>query len=161
VAGDHVLWSDLRECPADTSLGPDGMIFELHHAHSTVLTVPDLAFDREQYLTEVRRAITDRVWESDRWRTAVLLVEYLGHAISAKPGRTYGDFRCFAEPAGGDDPRFLVTRWNDLVPAQGVVVALAAAPGTPEQHAQSMTDALMATPGQDWPVVERMEQPRP
>jgi len=157
----HVIWADFRECPADTAVEPDKMIFELRPARSTALSMLDLVFEREQYLAEVRRAIADREWESDPWRTALLLDEYLGAAIRARLEQTAADFYpYYAEPADGDDPRFLVTLWNCEFPEQGVVVVLNAGPGTPEQRARSMTDTLMAMPSEQWPVVERMVETR-
>jgi hypothetical protein len=161
VAGRHVIWADFRECPADASLDRDEMIFDLRPARSSPLSVPDLVFDREQYLGEVRRAITEREWESDRWRTALLLDEYLGLAIRARPDLSDADFYpYYAEPADGDDAGVLVTLWNDEFPEQGVVVAVTAGPGTPEQRARAMTDALMEVPSERWPVIQRMQQPR-
>jgi len=67
ASGGHVTWTDFRECRADTAIDPDSMVFEPHPAHNNPLSIPDLMFDRGQYLAEVRRAVTDREWESDRW----------------------------------------------------------------------------------------------
>jgi hypothetical protein len=154
----HVIWADFRECPADATIDPDGMMFDLHPATSTALRVPDLVFDREQYMAEVRRASAERDWESDRWRTAELLQEYLCQAIRDRPGQSDEDFYpCRCEPAD-DDAGFLVTFWDELDPRHGLVVALTADPGTPEQRARSMTNALLGTPTQQWPVVHRIEQ---
>jgi hypothetical protein len=161
ASGGHVIWTDFRECRADTAVDTDGMAFEARPAHSNPLSIPDFVFDQEQYLAEVRRAVTDREWESDRWRTALLLDDYLGAAIRAHRNCTAADFYpYYAEPADGEDAGYLVTLWNDEDPEQGMVVSLAAGPGTPEQRAQSMTDALMAIPIEAWPVVQRMQQQR-
>jgi hypothetical protein len=161
VAEGHVIWADFRECPADTALDPDEMIFELRPAQGSALSVPDLVFDQEQYLAEVRRAITEREWESDRWRTALLLEEYLGEAIRTRAGLSDADFYpYYTEPDDDGADGYLVTLWNSVVPEQGVVVALAGGRGTPEQRARAMTDVLMAIPSEDWPVVQRMQQSR-
>ncbi len=158
--GRQVTWSDLRVCRADAEIDADGWCFELEPERSTPLAIPDLVFDREQYLAEVRRAVTDREWESDRWRTALLLEEYLGAAISAQPGATTAGYTPYdAEPADDDSDDYLVTMWNDRGrSALGIVVAVTAGPGTPEQRARAMTQTLLATPIQAWRIVQRMHQ---
>lgn len=62
----YVIWADFRECPAYAARDPDGMVFDLHPVDGTALSVPDLVFDRKQYLAEVRRASAARDWESGR-----------------------------------------------------------------------------------------------
>jgi hypothetical protein len=156
----QVVWGDFRECSAAAALDADGAVFGLCPPSSTQLSLPDLAFDLEQYLAEVRRAIADRDWESDRWRTARLLDDYLGQAIRDRGGLSGESFYpSYAEPAD-DAAGFLVTFWGELVPRHGLVVALTADPGTPEARARSMTDTLMATAVDEWPVVRRLERPR-
>jgi hypothetical protein len=41
------------------------------------LPIPDLHFDREQYVAEVRRAVADRSWETPRRVTARLVADGL------------------------------------------------------------------------------------
>lgn len=154
-ADGHVVWADFRECRDDAAIDQDGMVFDLHPAASTALGVPDLVFDREQYVAEVRRASAERDWE--RWQTADLLLEYLGRAVRDRPAQSDQDFYPYdSEPA--DDGSFLVTFWDELVPRHGLLVALTGDPGTPERRARSMADALLATPTEQWPVVHRIEQ---
>lgn len=83
VAEGHVIWSDLLECLLDSG-NSESIVLDLHPERSTPIDVPDIIFDQDQYLAEVQRAITDREWESERWRTAQLLDEYLspGHPWS-------------------------------------------------------------------------------
>ena len=83
VAEGHVIWSDLLECLLDSG-NSESIVLDLHPGRSTPIDVPDIIFDQDQYLAEVQRAITDREWESERWRTAQLLDEYLspGHPWS-------------------------------------------------------------------------------
>jgi len=154
----QVVWGDFRECPADAALEAEGAVFGLCPPGSMPLSLPDLTFDREHYLAEVRRAVAERDWESNRWRTAQLLDDYLGRAIRDRGGLLDGTFYpSYAEPAD-DDEGFLVTLWDELMPQHGLVVAVTADPGTPETRARSMTDALMATAVGEWPVVRRMER---
>jgi hypothetical protein len=156
----HVIWADFRECPADTAIDQDAMVFDLHPATSTALSIPDLVFDREQYMAEVRRASAEQEWESDRWRTAELLQEYLCQAIRDRPHLADEDFYPYRSEPADDDAGFLVTFWDEIVPRHGLVVALTADVGTPEQCARMMGDALMATPIEQWPVVRREERSR-
>jgi len=159
AAKQHVIWSDFRECPADTAVDASGMEFGLLPPGCSPVSVPDLVFDRDQYLAEVLRVIAERDWESDRWRTARLLDEYLGQAIRDRGGladETLYPYR--AEPADTDGTGFLVTLWDQLIPRHGAVLALSTGPGTPEQRAQSMTAELMALAPDEWPVVRRMDR---
>ncbi len=109
-------------------------------------------------MAEVRRASAERDWESDRWRTAELLQEYLCQAIRDRPGLSDEDFYPYRSQPADDDGHFLVTFWDELLPRHELVVALTTDPGTPEGRARSMTDALLATPTDQWPVVHRIQQ---
>lgn len=116
------------------------------HANAPI-GIRDLAFDRDQYIAEVQRVVAVREWESDRWRTA-LLDEY------PHPGRYW--YPRWVEPdQGSTTDGFLVTLLDDC-DRNGVVVALTAAPGTPEQRARFMSCYLMSTPTSDWPVICRI-----
>jgi hypothetical protein len=158
AASGHVSWTDFRECRGSTARDRDGMVFDLRPAGSTALKLPDLAFDRGQYLAEVRRAIGRREWEADRWKTAGLLDEYLGQAIRDRAGLSDGNlYPEFAEPADDDGSSFLVCFWDNRV-RHGIVVKLTADSGTPDERARSMADALMATSRERWPVVRRIER---
>ena len=157
-ADGYVVWADFRECPTDAAIDEDEMVFDHHPSRSTALSIPDLLFDREQYVAEVRRASAERDWESDRWQTAELLQEYLCQAIRDRLGLSDEDFYPYRSEPADDDSGFLVTFWDELVPRHGLVVALTAGPGTPEERARSMTDALLTTPVEHWPVVDRINQ---
>jgi hypothetical protein len=153
VNGDHVLWSDLHESLVNT-----GDFEEINLDRQTVdswaLDIPDIMFDRQQYLAEVHRAIADREWQSDRWQTAQLLGEYL------RPGglRESTDlFPAYAEPSDDAGDRYVVTLWDDCQ-RNGVVVSLTAGPGTPEQRARDMADLLLVTPASQWQVVRTMQR---
>jgi len=153
----HVVWSDFLECLVDSGdSDSDHTVVDLHPTRSRSIDVPDLIFDRQQYLAEVWRGIAAREWESDPWRTAQLLDDYLS------PGRPWSigeDFYpSYAEPANDDGAAFLVTLW-DVMLVRRVVVSLTAAAGTPEQRARSMADQLMKTPTDQWPVVRRTDLP--
>jgi hypothetical protein len=66
--------------------GFDPPVLELYPQASQPVDIPDLAFDREQYGAEVKRVAAAREWESNRWRTALLLDEYL------HPGRLVSQY---------------------------------------------------------------------
>ena len=70
IAGDRVIWYDLHESLVNTG---DADVIDLDGdmVDSRALDLPDIVFDREQYLAEVYRAIGDREWESERWQTAL------------------------------------------------------------------------------------------
>jgi hypothetical protein len=82
TSGGVVTWTDFRRC-WHSGHGFDPPVLELYPQASQPIAVPDLAFDREQYRAEVQRVAAAREWESNRWRTALLLDEYL------HPGRPW------------------------------------------------------------------------
>jgi hypothetical protein len=151
-SGNTVTWTDFRRC-WDSGPDFDPPVLDLYPRASEPVAIPDLVFDREQYLGEVERVAAAREWESDQWRTALLLNEYLhpGHPWSIGedlyPGRV--------QPGRDSADRFLVTLLDDC-DRDGVVVGLTAGPGTPEERARSMADYLMATPTGQWPVIRRI-----
>lgn len=80
--GRRVSWVDPRDYtgvfgqPLAASVGQhDGKPWDL----------PDLHFDREQYVAEVRRASEDRSWETARRQTARLLYELLKPEVPVLP----------------------------------------------------------------------------
>jgi hypothetical protein len=155
-SGGRVIWSDFRECH-DSGPGFGPLVLELYPDASKPAEFPDLVFDEAQYITEVQRVSAAREWESDRWRTALLLAEYLhpGHPWSIGQDLYPG----WAEPRDANGDGFLVVLWGENED-HGVAVTLAAGPGSPEQRARSMADVLMTTPTDHWPVIRRMRHGR-
>jgi hypothetical protein len=72
--GRRVSWADPRDYKG-VFMGPVEPT-SANHA-GTVWNLPDLHFDRAQYVAEVERARRDRSWESARRRTARLVSEHL------------------------------------------------------------------------------------
>ena len=133
--GSLVHWSGFRDIwEADDS------VFVGPGAGSSPAAIPDLVFDAQQYTAEVRRATAAREWESDEWRTALLLHEHL-HADrdpwDPDNPRTGGNpwsegskwHPGSVEPEDGNTGRFLVTCWDDNI-TDVIVVALTAGSGT-------------------------------
>jgi hypothetical protein len=138
-AGDRVTWSDFRDItgyhgPADQDMGP-----------GVFLGLPDLVFDAAQYRAEVERATADRFWETDDLKTARLVRHYLlqagGHLAASGWRPDFAEARpqeFWVVFQGSDDTQLIV----ELTPE----------PGTPEQQAAAMSEFLLATPPEQWPV---------
>jgi hypothetical protein len=150
--GDQVAWADFRRfegvyhAPA-IQPNPEGGDWRIGPA--------PLVFDAAQYRAEVQRASTERAWEAEPWQTALLLDHYL----SAGPGALGGTWNLgWAEPHAQATGMFSVTLWDDHC-HHGLVVDLAASPGTPEERARQMADFLITTPQDRWPGT-RSKPPR-
>lgn len=158
LRGDRVIWADVRESLVNTgdfdASGDDDIDVDRHTVDSWPLGVPDIVFDRQQYLAEVRQAIGDREWESEHWHTAELLNDYLRRS---RLHEVTGWFADYAQPAGRDGRDFQVAL-SDHSDRTAVLVALTAGPGTPEQRAQTMASRLLITPVSQWPVIRTMQR---
>jgi hypothetical protein len=98
-----------------------------------------------------------REWESEQWRTAVLLDEFLVADWWTRSGGIESEWNFgYAEPAPGPTGRFLVTCWDDDK-RRVIVVALTAGPGSAEDQARGMADRLLATPDTQWPISQRID----
>jgi hypothetical protein len=143
--GEVVAWNDFQHiCEA----GDDPL--DLQHAYSlSPVAFPDLIFDARQYTAEVNRATAKREWESDSWKTAVLLHAYL-RDYALTPGEEWEGG--LAEPDGEYPQRYRITYWTEDLQTVATV-SLTAAPGTPEHQARTMHDYLRATPTARWPII--------
>jgi hypothetical protein len=144
--GKHVAWADFRRFDGvyhapTIQPNPNGGDWRI----GGIGIVPPV-FDAAQYQAEVQRASTEREWEAEPWQTALLLDEYL----TAEPDALGAWKLGWAEPAGEGTGKFSVTLWDDHHD-HGLVVDLAASPGTPGQRARQMADILMTTPPHQWP----------
>lgn len=72
--GKRISWVDFRDY-VGVFVGPAEPESADHEG--TKWNLPDLHFDRDQYLAEVARASADRSWETSRRRTARLVSEHL------------------------------------------------------------------------------------
>jgi len=111
-------------------------------------------FDCGQYRAEVQRASRERAWEAESWQAALLLDKYL-RGESRAPGGTWNLGK--AERHAEDTGTFTVTVWDDYR-EHGLIVDLAADPGTPEQRARQMADFLITTPQDQWPRARPTQQ---
>lgn len=142
--GDLVVWSDFRGVwyDRDEPVIPSGPMTD-----SWPLDIPDMAFGRAQYNAEVRRAVSERGWESDAWRTALLLDAFIRLSQWA-PSEDL--------EVGGVVPQsmdsFLVTFW-DVNLEHRFMVKLRPGPGTPRDRAKEMADYLLGHRPCRWPVV--------
>jgi hypothetical protein len=112
--------------------------------------LPDLHFDREQYVAEIERASAYESWETDRRRTARLLCERLqplklvlppdlGLAWASTPGREDGVTLMFQR----------VSR-TDGIRVRQQMLRLTSTLHDPGQAAQDMAEQLLSTSPDDW-----------
>lgn len=141
--GDHVIWSDVRDFCGDcheptTEHDPDPQMGQQ-------AGIGDLVFDAGQYRAEVARITADLPWETEPVTTARLLRRSLRREQDylARLGWKLE----FAEPHR--DGVWVVLRDND--DAQ-TIVELSARLGTPAERSAAMTEFLLTTSSQQWPV---------
>jgi hypothetical protein len=145
---DVVVWSDFREFVDIDEAPVIGRLPE--HAQSWPVAFPDLVFDAAQYLTEVRRASADWEAESNPWRTARLLDEYLSEDPWSLGGmRELG----WVEPGAEGTGTFLVTVFDQDL-QRSAVIRMAPGPGTMQEQAREMARELMARPTGQWPAFQ-------
>lgn len=112
--------------------------------------LPDLHFDREQYVAEIERASAYESWETDRRRTARLLYERLQPlklvlppdltlAETGTPGREDGVTLMFLH----------ITR-ADRIRVRQQMLRLTSAQDDPDQAARDMAQQLLSTSPDDW-----------
>jgi hypothetical protein len=146
VAGGLVAWSDFRHLEYD---GEEPVIPAWQAGQGGPIDLPDIVFDEAQYTAEVRRAVAAREWESDSWRTALLLDD----RIDGKQWTPREDDELELGSVEPQPPEaFLVTFWT-MYDDPPVVVKLVPGPGTPEERAFQMADFLGSHEPEQWPVV--------
>jgi hypothetical protein len=101
--------------------------------------LPDLHFDRDQYLAEVRRATKDRSWETPRRHTARLLKEHL---------RSVRDLT-WVSPAWNEEGMALSF---EQAGHHQLVLRLTSTAQDPAQAAADMAQQLRSAPPEDWPT---------
>ncbi|HZX09179.1 hypothetical protein [Kribbella sp.] len=100
--------------------------------------LPDLHFNRTQYLAEVRRATADRSWETPRRATARLLKDRL---------RSIPHLRWISPAWNADGVQLSIEQPGH--PQQ--LLHLTSTKPTPEQAASDMAHQLLSTPPTTWP----------
>lgn len=144
---DVVTWTDFRNF-MDFDEAP---IIDERQGTSRAVALPDLVFDAGQYTAEVRRVTDAREWESDRWRTALLLDEYLSAGPLAHSQWQLG----WVEPQEETAGVFLVTLFDEDL-ENGAVVTLKPGLGAPDEQARQMAEFLVTQPLGQWPVTRRI-----
>ncbi len=146
--GRRVSWVDFRDYvgvfagPVTDSVDDDdGRPWDL----------PDLHFDRQQYVAEIERASRDRSWETGRRRTARLLYERLnplGLILLPDLGLAW------AAPAWNEDGVALMFQHIIRAPRFEIrqqMLRLTSTLDDPDQAAEDMGQRLLSTPPDDWP----------
>lgn len=144
--GHRVSWVDFRDYvgvflgPVRSVGGDEGIPWDL----------PDLHFDREQYVAEIERASRDRSWETDRRRTARLVYERLEPlGLVLPPDLTLA----WAEPAWREDGVALMFQRLIRAPQSGVrqqMLRLTSSLDDPDQAAEDMVRRLLSTSPEYW-----------
>jgi hypothetical protein len=112
--------------------------------------LPDLHFDREQYVAEIKRASAYESWETDRRRTARLLHERLqplklvlppdlGLVWTATPGREHGVTLMFQRISRADRTQI-----------RQQMLRLTSTLDDPDQAAQDLAQQLLSVSPDDW-----------
>jgi len=145
--GGRVSWVDFRDYTA-VFLGPDRRIDCDDEGRPWDL--PDLHFDREQYVAEIERASQDGSWETDRRRTARLFYERLEPLELVLPPDLG---LAWAGPAWKDDGAVLMFQRLIRAPRFEVrqqMLRLTSTLHDPDQAAQDMVRRLLSTSPDDW-----------
>jgi hypothetical protein len=112
--------------------------------------LPDLHFDREQYIAEIERASRDGSWETDRRKTARLVYERLDPLGLNLPPDLHP---AWASPAWRGDGVALMFQRLTRAPRPEVrhqVLLLTSTLDAPEQAAEDMAQRLLSTSPDAW-----------
>jgi hypothetical protein len=143
----RILWTDFRDYTA-VFIGPAQWVSEERLNGGTPLGLPAMWFDSSQYRAEVERASADDSWETERRRTARLLIEHLlrERGTLERHGYRLAD----AGPKFDEPSSYCVSLRKGE--AQ-IVVELRAERGNPEKSAAAMAEELLRTRPEEWRVV--------
>lgn len=143
-----VSWTDFRDYVGvfGGPTAPDG-----DPAGGRPLPIPDLHFDREQYVAEVRRASADRSWETPRRVTARLVADGLrARGVVLPPDL---ELR-WVEPAWDGDGVTISFEGggSGRHPFAQRLFTVTSRRTQPEQAARDVLGQLMAAPPDEWPA---------
>jgi hypothetical protein len=139
--GDRVRWSDARDY---TGVYADPLT-ETDPRGGSALGLPDVVFDREQYLAELRRAAGDRSWETADRTTARRLRQLVTEREPVLEAQGYR--------LGWVAPHWALPGVYNVElkgPDGQLIASLTAAPGTPDACAQQMARALLEGDPSSW-----------
>ena len=148
--GRRISWLDARDFVGIFS-GPV-VAREIEPDEGRPKDLPDLHFDREQYLAEVERVRWDRSWETPRRRLARLVGERLRPLNPVLPPNLA--FR-WASPAWSGDGGVTISfeRWIDGIQEGQInqqLLKLTSSMTEPEAAAEDMVQQLLAVPPERW-----------
>ncbi|HET9893921.1 MAG TPA: hypothetical protein VFQ44_03205 [Streptosporangiaceae bacterium] len=144
--GRRISWVDFRDY-VGVFVSPGTAVGK---AEGTPWDLPDLHFDREQYIAEIERASRDRSWETARRKTARLLHERLEPLGLALPP----DLRlAWASPAWRGEGVTLM--FQRLIPEprpeiRQQMLRLTSTLDDPDQAAEDMAQQLLSIPPDQW-----------
>jgi hypothetical protein len=144
--GRRVSWVDFRDY---VSVFAEPTAADSDRFDGTPWPIRDLHFDRSQYIAEVRRASSDRSWETPRRVTARLVAA----GLRARDVVLAPDLRLrWVVPAGEGDGVMLSfeNRPSDAESFIQQVLSLTSDHSEPELAAQDVLDRLQAVPTGDW-----------
>jgi len=144
--GRLVSWTDFRDY-VGVFVGP---VKSVGGDEGTPWDLPDLHFDREQYVAEIERASRDGSWETDRRKTARLVYERLDPLGLNLPPDLH---LAWASPAWRGDGVALMFQRLTRAPRPEVrqqVLLLTSTLDAPEQAAEDMAQRLLSTSPDAW-----------
>jgi hypothetical protein len=145
--GRRVSWVDFRDY-VGVFAGP--VTESASIAEGTPWDLPNLHFDRQQYVAEIERASTDRSWETAKRRTARLLYEQLEPLeLLVAPGLALA----WAAPAWDEDGVALMFQRQNRAPRYVTgqrMLRLTSTLDDPDQAARDMARRLLSAPPDDW-----------
>lgn len=145
--GQRVSWMDFRNY---TGVFIDPVSEWVGEVEGRPWDLPDIHFDREQYLAEVERASRDESWETSHRRTARLLAEILRpHDLVLPPDLGFA----WALPAGSEGGVAVMFEHISQDPQQNIrqqLLRLTSDCSDPEIAANEMSDRLFSTPPDRW-----------
>lgn len=145
--GRRVSWVDFRDY-VGVFVGP--VTENVSTGDGRPWDLPDLHFDRQEYVAEIERASQDRSWETGRRRTARLLQERLnplGLVLPPDLGLAW------AAPAWNEDGvtlMFLHTIRAPRFETRQQMLRLTSTLDDPDQAAEDMEQQLLSTSPGDW-----------
>jgi hypothetical protein len=145
--GRRVSWVDFRDY---VGVFPDPVTESVNADEGRPWDLPDLHFDRQQYVAEIERASRDRSWETARRRTARLLHERLNPlGLVLPPGLGLA----WAAPTWNEDGVTLMFQHIIRAPRFEIrqqMLRLTSTLDDPDQAAEDMEQQLLSTSPDDW-----------